>query len=226
MFERFLTYRQIDDLEKAQRTNAATKSDLERRALMPIAVIDDEPFTLQNTLKNNGYDIHVLGDIKTLNEVENYNIILCDLQGVGRHLNEKNQGAYLIDEIKRNHPEKFVIAYTGGAVDDAVTIRANESADYFLRKDADVEEWRDKLDRIIEFLSNPVLVWRRQRFALIDSDVSTMDILKLEDAFVRSIDMRNQNHFLQLSEKSTVGADARAIAQSLIASGIFKLLVG
>jgi hypothetical protein len=189
-------------------------------------VIDDEPFTPQNTLKNNGYDIHVLGDIKTLIEIQNYNIILCDLQGVGKHLNERSQGAYLIDEIKRNHPEKFVIAYTGGAVDDAVTIKANESADYFLRKDADIEEWRDKLDGIIEFLSNPVEVWRRQRFALVDNNVSTIDIMKLEDAFVRSIDNRNQSQFVQISRKSSVGKDARAIAQSLIASGIFKILVG
>ncbi|MDP3677295.1 MAG: hypothetical protein Q8R44_19720 [Novosphingobium sp.] len=114
MFERWHTYEQIDSLQRSQRISIALGSDRERRMKVPIAVIDDEPFAAQQTLTNNGYDIRTLGDIKTLDEVQSFNVILCDLQGVGRHLDSKNQGAFLIDEIKRNHPEKFVIAYTGG----------------------------------------------------------------------------------------------------------------
>src|SRR3546814_11988315 len=102
-----------------------------------------------------------------------YNIILCDLQGVGRHLDERNQGAYLIDEIKRNHPEKFVIAYTGGTSDSGIALKAAAVADFFLRKDADIQEWRDKHDRIIGFLSNPVAVWKSQRDAIVETDVHT-----------------------------------------------------
>ena len=178
MFEKIFSYRQIYELESSQKTSLSINNDLTRRAKVPIAVIDDEPFLPHQTLNNNGYDIRILGDIKNLSEIKDFNVILCDLQGVGIHLNDKNQGAYLIDEIKRNHPEKFVIAYTGGAVDDEITKMAHESADYFLKKDADVEDWREKLDRSITFLSKPVSVWKRQRYALFTNDVSTLGHLE------------------------------------------------
>ena len=54
MFERFLSYRQIGDLEGYQSLQAATLNDRERRAKVPIAIIDDEPFSAQQTLTNHG----------------------------------------------------------------------------------------------------------------------------------------------------------------------------
>jgi hypothetical protein len=107
-----------------------------------------------------------------------------------------------------------------------VTRIAQQHADFFLRKDADVEEWRDKLDDIIAVLSNPILVWKRQRFALIEADVPTIDIMKLEDAYVKSIIRREDSPYRSLVASYGASADIRAIAQSLIASGIFKILVG
>ncbi len=226
MFGMLKNYKQIRDVEIDIRSSHASLTDVERRRLVPIAIVDDESFAPEQNLKNNGYIIDILGDIKSLDEISSYNIILCDLQGVGRHLNSKTQGAYIIDEIKRNHPEKFVIAYTGGAADDKITIAAQNKADSFLKKDADIEDWRDKLDAIISYLSNPVYVWKRQRYALVDSDASTLDILKLEDAFVRSLEQRSvQPYAAAVSDIGSTG-DLRAIGQSLIASGIFKILVG
>jgi DNA-binding NarL/FixJ family response regulator len=224
MFEK--KYRQISEIEAAYRAQKNAMNDVNKRRLIPIAVIDDEPFVAEQTLKNNGYDIHVLGDISSIEQITPFNIILCDLQGVGKHLNSKNQGAYIIDEIKRNHPDKFVIAYTGGAKDDSVTLHAQKFADFFLSKDTSVEEWRDKLDSIITFLSNPVKVWKRQRYALIEADVPTLDILKLEDAYVQSVVSKKDDKYRSIVESYAVGADIRSIAQSLVASGIFKLISG
>lgn len=218
--------KQIGDLTDQQSVRSALLNDRERRGKVPIAVIDDEPFAAQQTLTNHGYDIRQIGDIKNLSEIDDFNVILCDLRGVGRNFDNKNQGAYLIDEIKRNHPEKFVIAYTGGAQDDDMARRANRSADVFLRKDADIEEWRDKLDEFIDRLCNPIIVWRRQRDALVRNNVSTMDILKLEDAFVRTIERKDVSIFAGVSKGYEIKQDARAIAQSLVASGIFELIIG
>lgn len=217
--------KQIGDLTERQHLATSMYNDRERRKRVPIAVIDDEPFAAQQTLTNHGYDIRPIGDLKNLKEIDEYNIILCDLRGVGGHFDNKNQGAYLIDEIKRNHPEKFVIAYTGGAQDDAMARRANNSADVFLRKDADIEEWRDKLDDFIDRLCNPIIVWRRQRDALVKNNVSTVDILKLEDAFVRSVEKSDPTIFRRMASGYDIKADARAVAQSLVASGIFALIM-
>lgn len=226
MFDKLRKYRQISELEGNQKLGLATKTDRERRALVPIAVVDDQPFKPEHNLRNIGYDIRVIGDIKNLDELVSYNIVLCDLQGVGKLLNESAQGAFIIDELKRNHPEKYVIAYTGGSLDDAITIRAQQVADSFLRKDTDIDEWRDKLDEVISLVSDPVFVWKRQRDALVDADVATLDILRLEDAYVSSIKEGSVSKYRQFIETSRPGSDLRAIAQSLIASGIFKILVG
>ena len=224
MLEKFRRYQQIAELEGAQRAAKVLENDISRRQRVPIAVIDDQPFPPQNILQNNGYDIRVLGDIKSLTEIENFSIILCDLNGVGKYLDSKYQGAHIIEEIKRNHPEKFVGAYTGGGVDNEVIEKANEAADFFIKKDEDVGEWRSKLDNILRLITNPVFVWKRQRFALVDADVETFDILKLEDAFVRSILSENEHHFINVVQDLGIGSDARAIAQSLIASGIFAIM--
>lgn len=226
MFEKLFSYNQIDDLGTMLRFNASSRNDRDRRALIPIAVIDDESFKPEQNLRALGYDMRVIGDIKNLSEIEKFNIILCDLQGVGRHLDTRKQGAFIIDEIKRNHPEKFVFAYTGGSLDDAITIAAQRKADFFLRKDADIDEWRDKLDKIISLLSDPIQVWKRQRDALVDADVSTLDILRLEDSYVKSIYRKTEQPYQTLLRSQSVGSDMRAIAQSLVASGIFKILVG
>jgi hypothetical protein len=226
MFERYLKFRQIEEISNTANLKTFKQNDRERRALVPIAVIDDEAFKPETNLKAVGYDIHIIGDIKSLDEVLKFNIILCDLQGVGRYLDSRGQGAFIIDELKRNHPEKFVVAYTGGALDDAITLRAQAVADFFIRKDADIDEWRDKLDDIIAVLCDPVTVWKRQRIALIEADVPTIEIVKLEDSFVKSITQRTDIYYRGTLESEKVNGDLRAIAQSLVASGIFKLLIG
>jgi DNA-binding NarL/FixJ family response regulator len=225
MFGKMLDYRQIGDVAANVKSLNARRSVIEKRPTVPIAVIDDEDFPAENNLKNNGYNISILGDIKDISKILEYNIILCDLQGVGRHLNKKTQGAYIIDEIKRNHPEKFVVAYTGGSSDEQILRIAQNAADSFLKKDAPIEEWRDRLDAMINFLTNPVEVWSRQRYALIYADVPTLDILKLEDAFVRSLEQKDKSIYERMAAGAS-SSDLRAIAQSLAASGIFKILVG
>lgn len=226
MFEKLFSYQQIEDLRRDHILNKFSTSDYDRRSNFAIAVIDDQTFHYEQNLRANGYVIETLGDIKSIDEVSRFNIVLCDLQGVGKFLNQTGQGAFLIDEIKRKSPEKFVIAYTGGSADDAITIKAQEHADFFLKKDQDIDDWRDRLDYVTAQLSNPIEIWQRQRDALVDADVPTLDILKLEDAYVRSMRDRSINPYESVANSSKVSTDLRGIAQSLIASGIFKALFG
>jgi hypothetical protein len=226
MFERWHTYQCIDDLRNWQKTASVLTSDKEKREKVRIAVVDDQPFAPEQNLRNAGFQVDSIGDIKNIGELEPFQIILCDLQGVGAHFDSKYQGGFIINEVKRNYPEKFVLAYTGGSLDVAVVSYAQTFADDFLKKDADINEWRDKLDEVIGLLSNPLEVWRRQRDALVDADVSTLEILKLEDAFVRSVKEGNPRPYVLYVNNPRINKDIRAIGQSLIASGIFKLLFG
>lgn len=226
MLEKLWSYKQIEDLRRDHVIAKATISDHERRSLFPIAVIDDKPFHYEQNLQANNFQVKYLGDINTIDDVKDYNIVLCDLQGVGTRMNARGQGAYIIDEIKRHFPEKFVVAYTGGSLDDSITVLAQEHSDFFLKKDADIDDWRDTLDDIIGQLSDPISVWRRQRDALVEADVPTLDILKLEDAYVSSVKQGSDKAYRSMAAKRELSSDLRSIANSLIASGIFRAFIG
>ena len=193
-----------------------------------IAVVDDQPFAPEHNLKNNQFQIVTYTDIHKIEQLAEFPIVLCDLQGVGLQLASDLQGAYLIEEIKRNYPEKAVIAFTGGSTNSNISKRAILAADDYLRKDVSIEEWRDVLDKHIRNLSDPVYVWKQLRLRLIRADISPIDLLKLEHAYVSSIKAGAKNTKATLEEAlKTSSSDPlvkREIA-SFVASKAFDLVI-
>jgi DNA-binding NtrC family response regulator len=153
----------ITDLENQTKVKARLTTPASIRAKFEIAVIDDQPFSPEQNLKNNYFQIRSFRDISSVNEIEQFPIVLCDLQGVGMNLAADLQGGYLIEEIKVNFPEKVVIAFTGGSTNSSIFKRATKFADNYIKKDATIDEWRDVLDKHIQQLSDPVYVWKQLR---------------------------------------------------------------
>lgn len=221
-------YRPASELKSARYQRAQVKAVKDRRSLVSIGVIDDSPFNPKNNLENLGYKISLLGDPGNLEAVKAHHIVLCDLQGVGQSLGGETQGAFVIKEIRDTYPEKYVIAFTGGAINQSITREAMQASDDFLKKDADIETWVEKLDDIIQKLLDPYQVWQRERKALVKKEVDTRTILMLEDTFVKSIAAKTEydkNKFVSFVESAKIGEDARSVVRSMIASGLFKLLV-
>lgn len=205
--------------------SAHLHSHASRRGAFEIAVIDDQPFAPLQNLQAYGYKIAQVGDLKKLNEIEQYPLILCDIMGVGRNFDSKLQGASIISEIKKSHPEKVVIAYTGAGLQEFAARQAIERADHLIIKDADIEDWVETLDNYAEEALDPYIVWNKLRRRFVEMDVSTRDIFILEDAYVRSVEAKDAgfNGLLEVASQSAQ-KDARAIVQSLIASVIFKVM--
>lgn len=216
------------DLSNFVRSTTNLQDIKSRRAAIRIAIIDDQPFLPHMILETYGYKVAQIGDLKNVEEVKDYHLILCDVMGVGRHFGAKAQGATLIAEIKKVYPEKIVIAYTGGAAGDPAVQTATERADALIRKDVDGEEWAAKLDDLGVAAIDPHIIWQKVRARLIDLDVDTKDILLLEDAFVRSV-LSQQADLATLTRMLStinVGPDVRAIVQGLASSVIFGAIVG
>jgi hypothetical protein len=216
-------------LERPEYQVWRTLNDRERRAKVLIGVIDDAPFAPKQNLENTGYRVSYLGDRQSISAVQNSHIVLCDLQGVGKALDPNKQGAFFIDEIRRNYPEKFVIAYTGGGMNLNISRDALRSADSFMRKDANMDEWRDKLDEMIVALLDPYKVWQRQRMALVGKGIDTLSILQIEDAYVSSVKNKqpaDSSNFVRRINSSSTSGDVRAVLQSLVASGLYSILTG
>lgn len=203
-------------------------STMDRRSKVKIAIIDDAPFTPQLNLQNYGYKFDLIGDIKKADEVQDYQLILCDIKGVGVYFGGSNEGATIISEIKGRFPEKIVIAYSASTIADAAVRAAKARADAFLAKDVDIEEWIAELDKWSTEALDPSKIWLRVRKRLIDLNVDTKQILLLEDSFVRSILSRDIDvkDLAKHRNNTNISSDARAVIQGLVSSAIFKILVG
>lgn len=199
-----------------------------RRNAVPIAAIDDEPFSPQTSLSSFGYNIIQLGDIKRISEIEKFPIVLCDLMGVGAHFDKTSQGATVIQEIKRNYPAILVVAYTGSSLGSPQARAAKDHADLVIKKDADNLEWTSTLDSLIDRAIDPHAIWTRIRRSLVAADIGTKDLLLLEDAYVRSIISRDKSFsgLRKVVSSMNLKGDTRGIIQSIIGSAVYALIFG
>lgn len=168
--------------------------------------------------------IDEIGDLKNTNEVVEYNIVLCDIMGVGRYFDTSIQGASIISEIKNTYPAKVVIAYTGAMLNQAAAKQANKRADAILKKDADIEEWIELLDKYIDQVLNPYIVWNKIRYRLFELDVDTKSILEFEDGFVRSIlnSDAKMNAYVESVNSSMIGKDVKSILLGVMSTALAK----
>jgi|GEM_PF-2070330 len=202
-----------------------TKLDREQ---VKIAVIDDETFQPRLQLQRLGYDAQELQDIKELDEVEGFDIALIDLMGVGMKFDIKNQGAFLVKEIRRNHPSVFICIYSGADNQSPLAVYARQNADMFIKKDEDVDTITEKLDELAIRASSPAIVWRRLRQALVDQGVSTKDILILEHEYVTQFLSRapSSGPIVKLANSLGISKTAKDIVVGLVSSYIFKAISG
>ena len=157
-----------------------------------ILIIDDNEFMAEKYLKNNGYQIDHKYDIDTIKDVEPYEIIMCDISGVGKKLGFEKEGAFIIREIHENYPSKVIIAYT------SYTYNADYNqffalADSVVAKDIPIDDWIGILDEQVRNAINPIQQWKRIRNYLFDNDVSTITIAQIEDKYVKSIKKKDFN---------------------------------
>ena len=217
----------ISDLERNRGIMSNMRPPAELRKSIKIAVIDDKPFAPEHNLKNNQFQIETFRDIQSINQLAEYPIVLCDLQGVGINLAADLQGAYLIEELKSNYPEKSVIAFTGGSASSNISRRAAAAADGYLKKDASIDEWRDLLDKHIKNLSDPVYVWRSLRLRLVKEGISPIDLVRLEDAYVSSIKngaTATKSSLEDISRKAALEPSVRKEVTGFLASKAFDLI--
>lgn len=198
-----------------------------RRQQTKIAVIDDKPFEPSPLLRNHSYNITEIGDIRKASDVKDFQIVLCDLMGVGSLLDRHDEGAGIIREIRRNFPSIIVAAYTGASASHEPVKKAKQLADEFIKKDETIDVWTEKLDRLIEMAMDPRIVWYRVRGELVRQRVDTVELLRLEDAFVRSIEQRDREfkHLQGLAAPEKIGANASDIVKGLISNTIFHLFL-
>ena len=196
------------------------------RMKIPILVIDDNEFEYLEHLKNHRFDVTYFPDIQSIESVNEYEIILCDINGVGKKFDSKFQGAHIISEIHKKYPFKTIIAYTGHTHDPSFN-KFFKIADFTIKKDIDGDEWVEKLDEAISISTDPKKKWIKMRSFLIENDVCLFEIAKLENEYVKNIlDGKSLDDFPSKKLSAEINPDVRAVIQSFTANILFKLMFG
>lgn len=195
----------------------------ELRKYVHMLVIDDNDFMPESFLKANGYQIHHKTDIDTIKDVEPYDIILCDISGVGKKLGFSKEGAFIIREIHANYPNKRIIAYTSNTYDTDYN-QFFSMADFVAPKDLGIDDWINVLDMQVKKSSNPVYQWNKIRNYLLENDVSTLTIAKIEDKYVSAV---KDGNFEKL-KKFVQGKDSKlsSIVTDFTSSLCAKIILG
>ena len=197
-----------------------------RRSDVKIAIIDDEPIEIMDILKSHKFNIDLNPKIESINILGEYDIIICDIHGVGEAFSKEFQGAYLVKEIYKQYPFKIIISYTGITYD----ARYNEylkHAEFSLKKDVSSEDFVEKLDAAISLIQDPVHRWNKIKNYLVENDVPTYEIALIEDDFVRRL-LSNQdfNDFPKKKIQKNIDSNLRAVLQSFAANILSKILIG
>lgn len=210
------------ELSELQDIDPFSKMD---RGDIKILCIDDQGFPYEDIIRNHGFSIRVENDITDIKAVAEYPVIICDIKGIGSKLGSKYEGGHVIQEIKKNYPEKFVIAFTGQQF-DATYNKFFSMSDLVLTKDIDSDKWVESLDIMIKKIVSPVDQWKRIRTFLFDKDISTKVVYELELAYVKAVKNHSEKCFSKNKSLQILAPDVRAVLNGFIASAIFKLIIG
>lgn len=207
----------IDDLNILSELPLST---LRERA--KILVIDDEPLNQIEPLRRSGFNIKKFDDVEDINHVSSYDIILCDIMGVGRKFSERLQGAYVINEIHRLYPEKYLIAYSAQTTDMSLNKYFNFCDDVF-KKDDDVAEWSEKLEQAVHSCSDPKDKWRKLHIRLVEEGIPSSTITKLENHYVRKL-LGKRNKFEKVCRDVELPDSIKTIALNLVSSAAYAMM--
>ena len=107
----YLLKYQLSDLK----TYCAFKEDdiLKLRRKFEILFIDDDEIAYLENLKSNGFNVTYKTNITNIKDVSAYDIIMCDINGVGESLGK--DGASMAAQIKNAYPNKVIISYSAAS---------------------------------------------------------------------------------------------------------------
>lgn len=190
---------------------------------VPIVLIDNEQFDYLETLRIHGFNITHLKDLDEIQNVLGYEIILCDIKGIGKKFKSKFEGAHIMKEIHKKYPFKIIYAYTGYTYDPTFN-EYLKIADSVLKKDIEHDEWVEALDNAIGLSKDPVKRWRKIRNYLLEREVTMFNLTKLENEYVRIL-LEGGDISKFPSERATKGlpTEFRTILTEFTTSIIFKL---
>lgn len=192
------------------------------KKLTEILVIDDKEFSFLEALRKHEFSIQQKNDLTHLSDAAEYDVILCDIRGVGKFLGSEYEGANLIKALKTKYPNKVILAYTANEY-DARFQKYLDYADGIAPKGSyGLEDWVSLLEETLNDCADPVKQWERTRKQLLKANVSTIEVAKYESQYVKAVKNGSFESFKKLYGKKKHTGDSIMI--DLVSSVIAKIL--
>ena len=197
-------------------------SDNEIRKRSRILVIDDFDFPYLKLFKKDNYAIDKWSDVKDLPKLESgyYDIILLDIQGVGREQSPE-QGLGVLKHLRNVNPAQIIIAYSGA--DWSLKYQDFfQMADATLAKSDDYYLFKRKVDQLLKdrfslgFYVNRICMIAGDRF----KDDQILQKIAREAILRRSTDRLEKylNKSLENKEIVSLAIKAAKVAITLLGS--------
>jgi len=181
MFSIFKRSYTIDDLNEFNRYYTINRSKFS------IAIIDDEEFPYLKVIRDHGYQATKFDDITSTKQLVEYDIIICDVRDVGKSFGSKYEGGHLIQEISKNLPHKYLIAYSGSVFNPEYNKFFSLCDESVMKKGIDINDIINMLDRAIKSITNPTYQWKKTRAILEESGISSKEIANIESKYIKAL---------------------------------------
>ena len=115
-------------------------------------------------------------------------------------------------------------AYTGST--NRIGINDYLRGVYIIKKDIDMDDWCNEIDLLVKKAVNPQYIWSSIREILLNENVSTLNVAKLEHKYVDIILNRDGNFNDFLKDKTiAINDNVRDIITSLISNIALGFLI-
>lgn len=190
--------------------------EIKKRARL--LVIDDESFIYLDLFKKHGYSIDQWVDVDDLSRIEHggFDLILLDVQGVGKRLSPTEQGLGLLRHIRAVNPAQIVIAFSGS--DYSLKYQDFfKLADATLPKSADYVDFQRQVDDLLRARFSMGFYVGRIAAA---AQVSASDRQRLDKEATDAITTRNPHSLRKFLFEKVMNKDNVEIAIKILKVGI------
>lgn len=183
-----------------------------------VLAIDDQGFPMREVLATHGFTITEMEDIKAIDITLPFQIVICDVRGVGKHFGGRHEGAHLLKEIRKLYPDKYIVSSTAFKSDPTYN-EYFRAADASVQKDANSEVWVQILDRAIGVMADPKSRWLRMRRHLLDDvGVGLWEVLLVEQALVSSLRANGRRELDKVISSLGTSGDAKDVLEAFAKS--------
>lgn len=167
---------------------------------LKVAVIDDSDFPWIQTLESKGHAVNVFKDYHKTNtkvaqrklkafELSKFDIVFCDIEGVGAQAYPGLEGVGVIQDIRELNPLQVIVAFTGSPARllDPKTGKNFTALDAVFQRDWEVDDFLLNFNSLVKIFTAPKQRWRFLRGRLVHLDLSESKITSVQRAFTENV---------------------------------------